>query len=98
MPVHVHYIIRVYFLFLCNEFNRALQTSPHEGFAGTMLLHHPHLDDVNYNGRDKGFRDRCCNIGSNMHCNKFFLQRSINDCTGYLPPAIGNLYISIKAS
>ena len=69
---------------------RALQTSPREGFAGTMLLHHPHLDEMSYNGRDKGFRDRCCNIGFDVYCDKFFEQRIISDCTGYSPPAVGN--------
>lgn len=67
----------------------ALQTSPREGHAGTMLLHHPHEDMDNYVARDKGFREVCCDIGFDVYCDKFFSQRIINKCEGYEAPAVG---------
>ena len=68
---------------------RALSTSPYEGFAGTMLVHHPHKDTTNYGDRDKAFRDQCCGIGFDVYCDKFFEERIVNNCEGYSSPAVG---------
>lgn len=60
-----------------------------------MLLHHPHLDETNYNDRDKAFRDKCCGIGFDVYCDKFFEQRIINNCQGYSPPAVGKVFYQL---
>lgn len=70
---------------------RALQTSSNNGFAGTMLLHHPLGDTDNYMNNDRAFRDACCEIESedDIYCQRFFQRRVINDCRGYVPPFVG---------
>lgn len=74
-------------------FHRALQVSPDEGFAGTMLFYHPLMDAVGYQETDVRFRKDCCE-GTNL-CNMYFKRRIINDCKSprqYKPPAIGLLF------
>lgn len=63
---------------------RSLSASSNEDRTGSMLLHHPHTDDQNYRFVDKSFKEQCCGIESDDHCEIFYNRRVINDCNGYI--------------
>ena len=87
-PIHIHYTNNI--IIGC----RALVTSTKEGFAGTMLLHHPHYDTDLYNAGDKALRDACCPIDSEVdYCKNFFERRIVNNCAEYSPPGVGKCSI-----
>ncbi len=51
-----------------------------------MLVHHPHTDRENYMFVDQSFKEQCCRIDSDTHCEMFYNRRIINKCDGYLTP------------
>ena len=55
--------------------------------AGTMLLYHPHNDSNNYQQFEKSFKEQCCEINSDAHCDLFYSRRMINTCDDYLTPS-----------
>ena len=57
--------------------------------AGRMLLFHPLLDAVNYEIFDVEYRDRCCDLETNVLCDEYFMLRPINNGEGYRPPMLG---------
>ena len=69
---------------------RALHTSPNVGFTGSMLLYHPILSQAQYKQRDAEFRRVCC---ATSQCNRYYQRRIVNDCTGYIPPVIGMIFL-----
>ncbi len=52
-----------------------------------MLLHHPHTDEQNHRLVDQSFKEQCCEIDSDYHCEMFYNRRVINKCDGYVTPA-----------
>lgn len=75
-----------------------MQTTAEGGLFGTMLLHHPAIEQQQYEQRDRSFRDACCGFNNDLFCNHFIQRRAINNCTGYEPPTIGMICISYNYS
>lgn len=74
----------------------ALQIFPDEGYAGTFLLFHPHFNKIEYELRDKSFRENCCTVGFDKLCQQFLKRRVTSSCIGYEPPPDLELRIKKK--
>lgn len=58
--------------------------------VGTLLLYHPVMSPLRYNGADRMFRQACCGISDGL-CEEYIQRRPINNCSEYKPPALCEL-------
>lgn len=79
-----HFIVTLY---------RALQTSPHEGFAGSVLIVHPIEQPAAFTRFEETYRSACCGVDDPEFCNLFFSQRMIDEGENYVPPMVGKYYM-----
>ena len=98
IPVQLEPMCTSILLYICAAHTtifRALQTSPHDGYAGTALLFHPIDFRTQFEAIKEPFREACCEIdGFTDYCDLFFERRLINTGENYMPPSVGKLLVT----
>ena len=62
-----------------------------DGYAGTLLLYHPLIDEDDHNLYDKNYREGCCreDLVVRTLCDEYFDSRPVNPGDVNLEPAMG---------